>query len=144
MRARVQPILEVADRYGADYTVTSARRSPAEQEFLWLDCETNTQPGCSQHQYGLAIDVAFRDPQWQAWYQRAGQHMGLVTVSRDPVHLQAFPGNLLRPHLVRGGLCPTPGFDPGQCRSCFADCPSRIFARAQQFVSNVFRRGTRF
>jgi len=82
------------------------------QAVLFAQGKTQTYPGCSQHQYGMAVDVQFSDNLWQEWYLSAARWLGLVTVSGDPVHVQTFPGKNFREVTEAMGLCSIP--DPAQ------------------------------
>jgi len=125
VKDRVRVILDVADRYGGRYSVTSGYRSPAKQQELYNDGNHPgaARPGCSQHQYGLAMDVFFEDRGWQEWYQWAAGYLGLVTVPGDNVHVQAYPGNIMRTYLVEQGLCPDP--DYSYVRPCHQGTPEQ-------------------
>jgi len=113
VRDRVSFILSWADWYGGSYTVTSGLRTESEQLALIRAGKTSTPPGCSQHQYGLAVDVAFSNNLWQEWYLSAARSLGLITVPGDPVHVQTFPGSSFREYAVDRGLCsPAPKQDP--------------------------------
>lgn len=109
---RVRYLLRIADRYGGRHTVTSGYRTAFDQQRLFRTIRNVpvAEPGCSQHEYGLAVDVKFSDPRWQNWYLRAARALGLTTVSDDPVHVQAVPGSAFRPIVTRAGLCPDPRF----------------------------------
>jgi len=109
---RVSRILDVADRYGGRYTVTSGYRNIWQQWQLRSDPRglPVADPGCSQHQYGLAMDVKFDDPWWQNWYLRAARTLGLITIKDDPVHVQAFDGSNFRRAVSEMGLCPHPDY----------------------------------
>lgn len=104
-------ILEVAEAYGGRYTITSVTRTAKQQWDLYNSLPTRAaRPGCSQHQYGAAIDVLFEETAWQNWWQQAARYFGLTTVSGDPVHVQLIPGaDFLR--LVEGrDVCPDPTY----------------------------------
>ncbi len=108
VKDRVRAILRVADRYGGQYTVTSGVRSRDKQSQLYMEGKTDTPPGCSQHQWGLAADVQFTGPYaqwWQDYYQRNARNLGLITVQNDPVHVQAIPGSTFRSLAVQAGVC---------------------------------------
>jgi len=112
VRDRVRYILSVADWYGGRYTVTSGLRSKNEQADLFYTGKTTARPGCSQHQYGLAIDVQFSNEVWQQWYLSAARSLGLITVAGDSVHVQTYPGKEFREVVVGMALCHIP--DPVQ------------------------------
>jgi len=92
--------------------VTSGVRSLQQQQNIYNDGNHPgaARPGCSQHQYGFAMDVAFSDPRWQEWYLAAAQSLGLVTVPGDRVHVQTWPGSVFRPFVVDQGVCPHPEY----------------------------------
>lgn len=109
---RVRYILQVADHYGASYTITSAWRTQAAQANLWVKQNRLPAafPGCSSHEYGLAVDVVFRDPRWQQLYQQVAPLMGLHTVPGDNVHVQALAPSVMKSILQQRGLCPSPSY----------------------------------
>jgi len=106
-------LLRIADRYGGKYTILSGYRSLNKQFKLW-EAQTSTPaafPGCSQHNYGLAVDVSFTDNRWQRWFMGNAQKIGLQTVVGDRNHLQVLPGADFRRRAEGSGLCPDPAFD---------------------------------
>ncbi len=107
---RVRYLLSLADRHGGRYTVLSGGRSLAKQWELYQAQTTIPAafPGCSQHQYGLAMDVKFTDPEWQEWYLASARKIGLQTVSFDPNHIQAISRGSFYPFVNQAGLCPNP------------------------------------
>jgi len=142
---RVRYLLQIADRYGSRYTVTSGKRTSAKQQELYRGRGPFpvAQPGCSQHEYGLAMDVSFRDPRWQNWYLEAARIVGLVTVPDDPVHVQAARGSAFRPVVEQMGLCPDPRFVQFRPQSLKEEC----FARSGVWSCGRFGcrcRDTRF
>lgn len=112
VRDRVRYLLRLADRYGGDHRVTSGKRSQAKQWKLYNESRNVPAafPGCSQHEYGLAIDVQFRDSRWQTWYLDSARRIGLTTVPNDPYHVQALPASVIRPILEGAGRCPSADF----------------------------------
>lgn len=128
VKDRVRAILGVSSRYGGRYTVTSGVRSQDKQSQLYMAGTTNTPPGCSQHQYGLAVDVQFTGANaqwWQEWYLRNARHLGLVTVPNDPVHVQAIPGSSFRTLAVQAGAChPQMSLETRQWRDCLVHAAS--------------------
>jgi len=122
VQERVRAILDIADRYGGRYTVTSGVRTKAAQQTLYFDRKTNTPPGCSQHEYGLAMDVQFQAPlqaAWQDYYQQGARYLGLTTVPGDDVHVQAFPGSFFRNWAVDARVCnPKMSLETREWRDC--------------------------
>jgi len=122
VRDRVSYVLRVADFYGGRYSVTSGFRSKSQQQALIDQGKTGTQPGCSQHQYGLAVDVKFSNNAWQEWYLSGARWTGLITVAGDPVHVQAFPGNQFAAYVKQLGLCLPDRFIASSLKDlCFRD-----------------------
>jgi len=104
---RVRYILDYADNFGPRYSMTSGVRTAPEQFELFRRPGTvAAQVGCSQHQYGLAVDVWFENPNWQNWYLASARNFGLTTIAADPVHVQAFPGQKFREYVAALGYCP--------------------------------------
>lgn len=112
---RVRYILSFADEAGANYWITSGDRSHMEQACLY-DTEDRwpvARPGCSQHEYGLAMDVVMQDGRWQDWFLQSARNVGLVTVAGDRVHVQAIPGGQFIEILAPFGVCPDRSLMPG-------------------------------
>ncbi len=75
-------LVDVLTAYGYRPTVTSTRRSSSEQRTLYARYVAGASaypaavPGTSQHEYGLALDIAFPDPSWAAsagaWWRSLG------------------------------------------------------------------------
>ena len=109
---RVRYLLRIADRYGSRYRVISGKRNARQQWGLWNAKSRFPAafPGCSQHEYGLAMDVQFDSGEWQRWYQASAKNIGLTTIRNDPHHVQAVPASVIRPILEREGLCPNPQY----------------------------------
>jgi len=134
----VRVILEVAEAYGGRYTITSATRTAKAQWDLYRDLYPKAaRPGCSQHQYGAAIDVLFEDLAWQTWWLEAVRYFGLTTVSGDEVHAQLIPGRDFL-NLVEGmNVCPDPAYhwevfaDSMRWRDCLLEA-SRANARGDR------------
>jgi len=107
----VEYILAVANSYGGTHSITSVNRTAQEQWDLYRRPNSlAVRPGCSQHQYGLAVDVKFQDPRWQDWYSASARNFGLSTVQGDPVHVQLVPGARFREWAVPQGYCPDPSY----------------------------------
>jgi len=105
----VQYILDYAERSGAQFTITSVNRTAEQQWELYRDFNSKAvEPGCSQHQYGAAVDVDFVRDDWQRWWQASARNFGLTTVRGDDVHAQLVPGAQFREWAVRRGFCPDP------------------------------------
>jgi len=110
---RVRYILDYADRFGPEYSITSGVRTAAEQNVLRQTAGVfAVEPGCSQHEYALAVDVKFKRADWQEWYLASARNFGLITVRGDPVHVQGVSGGRFREWAVSQGLCPDPQYDP--------------------------------
>jgi len=109
--SRVEYILAYASQYDPVVSITSTVRTAQEQSALFNRVNSLAAPvGCSQHQYGLAVDVLFEDPRWQEWYLASARNFGLTTVSGDPVHVQAVPGSVFKSYVSSLGLCPDPNY----------------------------------
>jgi len=107
----VEYILDVADHWGGEYSITSVNRTAAEQHALRESRTSIAAPaGCSQHQYGMAADVVFSNTAWQDWYLASARNFGLTTVLGDSVHVQMVPGARFREWAELQGLCPDPTY----------------------------------
>ena len=110
---RVRAILNVVDAHRGEYTITSGYRSLDQQQSLYMDGITSARPGCSQHNYGLAVDVLFTGTYrdfWIEFFTQACNYLGLTTVTGDPGHVQAIAGSSFRNLAGAAGLCPAPGY----------------------------------
>lgn len=73
LRPAAEYLLAVARAYGLHPTVTSARRSRAEQQRLYDRAQAGRSkypaaaPGRSAHEYGMALDVVVPDAEWPLW-----------------------------------------------------------------------------
>lgn len=106
-------ILDWADRNGGRYTVTSVHRSAAQQwDLLNRPNSRAAQVGCSQHQYGAALDVVWEKSNWRDWWLASANNFGLSTVPGDPVHVQLIPGGRFKEWASSLGLCPDPSYPP--------------------------------
>jgi len=113
LQERVRFILDFADYFEGNYHVTSSLRTAGQQDALLRKGNRFAVPvGCSQHQYGLAVDIEWPDPGWQSWWLGAARAMGLTTVAGDTVHAQAIPGATFRQWAESQGLCPDPAYLP--------------------------------
>jgi len=107
----VDYILSYAANNGGEFTITSIQRSAQQQWDLYARVNTTAvRPGCSQHQYGAAVDVKFKLPNWQNWYLSSVRNFGLSTVVGDPVHVQLIPGTRFREWSTSQGFCPDPRY----------------------------------
>jgi len=121
----IEYILTVADQYRGQYTITSVNRTADKQWELFRQFDSKAvAPGCSQHQYGAAVDVVFSNEAWQNWYLASARNFGLSTVVGDPVHVQLIPGGRFREWTVSQGLCPDPSFPVNEFTSSrqWRDC----------------------
>jgi len=102
-------ILTYARQAGGEFTITSVNRTIEQQWDLWKGRNPSAvRPGCSQHQYGLAVDVFFENADWREWYLASVRNFGLTTVSGNSVHVQLVPGARFREWSESQGLCPAP------------------------------------
>lgn len=129
LKDRIQWIEDVIDYYGGQTVYISGYRSHKEQVRLWekrnspfnLDTRPVAQPGCSQHEYGYAVDVAFlpaidmipdlglpTSNPFTEYADALAEYVGLVLVRGDPGHYQVIPGNEFKAWAKAAGLCPDP------------------------------------
>lgn len=119
LAVRVRFLGQVIEAWGGVQIYLSGVRTDAEQSRLF-DREGPrpvAAPGCSQHQYGYAVDVAwallrefsplghFSPKEINELMMDIGRRIGLVTVERDPGHFQIFPGSEFKPWAVAAGFC---------------------------------------
>lgn len=141
LRERLEWLGEVARISGGDQTLISGSRSTTEQLELYNTVSERpvAYPGCSQHNYGFAADVkwgffiqsntakvfgipipkmpssvrVFTQQETNSFMESAARHVNLQTVSRDPGHLQIYPGLTFRNWSVGRGFCnPNPPSPP--------------------------------
>ena len=103
-RARAEWAVDVAAHFGVPVTVTSVRRSWAEQSALrrrWEEagrpasCQTvngqyvcpANRPGESAHEWGLAWDST-TEPRYQSWWDYLRRYAGFEVLPNDDVHAQ--------------------------------------------------------
>ena len=123
-------IQSVVEHWGGTSYIFSGRRTRAEQQDLWDDCfrrrERPTKfpippcpypvatPGCSQHEYGFAVDAGFfgppsglmTTPDWTAYAQDLAKvYWGLSTVAGDPNHFAMYPTADFLPWAKSTGQC---------------------------------------
>jgi len=124
----------------------SGFRTDAEQQRLFQRAGTRpvAAPGCSQHQYGYAVDLAwgllreespighFSPKEIESFMGEVGRILGLTTVARDPGHFQIFPGADFRNWAVLSGFCvpPPPISEPFQ----------RVVGRIEELCGPGFAR----
>lgn len=116
---RIRFLGQVIDIWGGRQVYISGFRTKAEQKRLFDSTTTRpvASPGCSQHEYGYAVDVLwlpifnFADNiqlsprETNRAMQDLGRDLGLITVERDTGHFQVFPGSEFRDWAVRSGFC---------------------------------------
>lgn len=116
---RVRFLGDIIEHFRGVQIYLSGFRTEQEQERLFRRSGRRpvAAPGCSQHQYGYAVDVAwgaiFEESalgdlntaelaeQMSAW----GRQLGLITVRGDPGHFQVFPGSEFRTWAVASEFC---------------------------------------
>jgi len=122
----------VAESWGGGVSFFSGRRTRADQQELWDFCKARepsitrfpsvpcpfpvATPGCSQHEYGFAVDAGFFSPRnrlgisesWNGYFQGlAKEYWGLSTVANDPNHFAMYPSSDFLPWARATGQCPT-------------------------------------
>jgi len=133
LKERLLWLGEVARISGGDQTYLSGTRSLDSQFQLYETVVDRpvAYPGCSQHNYGFAADVKwgffiqsvpttifgfpipkvptsvriFSQQETNDFMESAARSVNLTTVSRDPGHLQIYPGSTFRNWAVGRGLC---------------------------------------
>ncbi len=110
---------QVIDFWGGGQIYLSGVRSFDQQDILFRQKRVRpvAAPGCSQHQYGFAVDVSWlpiidfaaniqlTGKQTDDIMIDLGRQLGLVTVPGDPGHFQVFPGSEFRTWAVASGFC---------------------------------------
>ena len=116
---RIQWIEDMVDYYGGSAIYLSGFRTWREQADLyskrWRSSRPVARPGCSQHQFGMAVDVAFgaRFPDavdigtFERFARDLAVHVDLVTVSNDPGHFQVWPAWEFIQMARQAGFCPS-------------------------------------
>jgi D-alanyl-D-alanine dipeptidase len=108
VRRRVDAMVEALRHAGYQVTITSAYRSPADQERLYRGRSSNrypvAPPGCSTHEYGFAVDLV---TDYDGDLGELGEDFGLVWAgARDPVHFDVWGGAWRRIlHQATGHVC---------------------------------------
>lgn len=119
LAVRIRFLREVIDIWGGGQRYLSGVRTREQQELLFRTPSERPVaiPGCSQHQYGFAVDllwlpiinfaqnIQLTGKQTDDAMIALGQRLGLITVARDPGHFQVFPGSEFRTWAVASGLC---------------------------------------
>jgi len=97
VRTRWAALEQAVRRAGYRVTVTSGYRSIEHQRRLYAARQRGeapypvAPPGCSEHQYGLAVDAVMTLP--RDWIQGWARWFGLVWAGAgDPVHFGVFTG----------------------------------------------------
>lgn len=96
LRPAAEYLLNVARQYGLHPTVTSAKRTRAEQQRLYdraragLSKYPAAPPGRSAHEYGMALDVVVPDDEWPLWNE-IRTRIGFHWAASDIVHSEV-PG----------------------------------------------------
>ncbi len=119
-------ITGLVESWGGSASYYSGYRSNADQRELYDFCrsrETSVTkfpqvpcpypvavPGCSQHEYGFAVDAGFFGPfpypKWNDSAQAlAKEYWGLSTVAGDPNHFAMYPSNQWVPWVREFGDC---------------------------------------
>jgi D-alanyl-D-alanine carboxypeptidase-like protein len=91
---RMQCFSDYAQRQGLAFEVTSTYRSASKQRQLYADWEARgftglpvAKPGCSLHQYGLAVDMVAYQPERSDELVGIAGECGLIWAGpSDPVH----------------------------------------------------------
>lgn len=129
LRERIQWVEDVIEYYGGTAWYSSGLRTRAEQKRLFDKGRefpgsraVVAVPGCSQHEYGFAVDVSFLPgagaaglppglparniyPEYADYFASL---VGLVSVANDPGHYQIYPGSEFRKLAQDLGACPRP------------------------------------
>lgn len=110
---------EVIDFWGGKQGYLSGVRSMEEQARLFdtIRGRPVAAPGCSQHQYGFAVDVFWLPifsfkfniqmtaKQTADFMRTLGESLGLKTVANDLGHFQIFAGSQFKQWAVASGFC---------------------------------------
>jgi len=122
----------VIESWGGIEYIFSGRRTRQDQQDIWQDCfdrnRTLTKspfppcpypvatPGCSQHEYGFAVDAGYSGPpsglmttpDWTGYAQvLARDYWGMSTVAGDPYHFAMYPTSQFLPWAKETGQCVT-------------------------------------
>jgi len=114
---------QVATIVGSNQTPFSGTRTPEEQLKLYETISTGrpvAYPGCSQHNYGFAVDVTwdliaqvsskgrakvFTREETNNFMNMAARHVSLTLVAKDDGHFQIYPGIQFKEWAVASGFC---------------------------------------
>lgn len=148
----------VIDYWGGKQGYLSGVRSLERQRELF-DTVTDrpvAAPGCSQHNYGFAVDVfwipiiSFRfniqmtGKQTNDFMETLGESLGLKTVQFDVGHFQIFPGSQFKTWAVSAGFCdPFAGFGFALKQLVSREISSG-FADSGRFISDFLNDTRRF
>lgn len=92
---RIRYLVNFAADYGIRFQPTSGFRTTQQQWQIWTDRGRwgPARPGCSTHEYGMAMDVYHEDPAAMEWFRESARNFGLYTLRDSPYHFSAFPGS---------------------------------------------------
>lgn len=163
LRVRIDWMGQVIDAWGGVQIYLSGFRTKAEQERLMRSlAQIFSQrpvagPGCSQHQYGYAVDVAwgllreesalghFNPKEINDLMSNLGNSIGLVTVARDSGHFQIFPGSEFKPWAIAAGFCDP--VETERLRQQFAERAGSLFdirerdrIQLERNITRLFRK----
>lgn len=139
---RIRYMGAVLDFWGGKQLYLSGFRTSEEQQILFdrRGRRPVARPGCSQHQYGFAVDVSWlpvmnfaeniqlSPKQTDDLMEQLGRQLGLTVVAGDTGHFQIFDGAFFKNWAVRSGFCdPTPvppiaTFSPPRTDFVFRTC----------------------
>ena len=136
LAVRIIFMREVIDLWGGGQRYLSGVRTREQQQALFFRPSERpvAAPGCSQHQYGYAVDIFWlpiinfaqnlqlTGKQTDEVMIDLGQQLGLVTVRDDTGHFQVFPGSEFKAWAVASGFC-----DPNSRRPEFFFEESLLF-----------------
>jgi len=140
---RIRYMGALIDYWGGKQGYLSGVRSLDKQRQLFntLTDRPVAAPGCSQHQYGFAVDVfwlpiiSFRfniqmtGRQTNQFMETVGEALGLKTVQNDLGHFQIFPGPQFKAWAVGSGFC-DPNDTPVKVVSSFAHPDGAVVTRS--------------
>lgn len=141
LRVRLKWLAEVARIIGSGQSLISGNRSREEQQTLFDTVVDRpvAAPGCSQHQYGFAVDATYLPSffvttkgrpmtapniETNRFMEEAAHSVNLTTVRKDPGHLQIYPGAQFKSWAVARGFC-----NPNQVQGLAVQ---RLLAQAAQ------------
>jgi len=143
-------ISHTIESWGGTSYIFSGRRTLQDQKELFDDCERRrfhvgkwpvipcpypvATPGCSQHEYGFAVDAGFygppsgrmTTPDWTGYAQvLAREYWGMHTVEKDPFHFAMYPSSEFLPWARETGQCPPERPRQSQSFLNYRDCLQR-------------------